>query len=195
MRWFLCLLMISSAHGAVFPDQGHSFEVREESFLEMIQKRMTASRLAGKTANWQEEVRDKIKHQVMYPHPIEGISKAEGTRQYDYDPSITVDEDIIDHKSRMIHKKGTRLNPLDYVSWGEPLLIIDGTDPKQLDWALSQKAKIVLMKGSPIELSRLHNRRFYFDQGGLIIKKFSLQAVPAKISQKGNKLLIEEVVV
>ena len=52
--------------------------------------------------------------------------------------------------------------------------------------------KIVLVKGSPITLYRETGQRFYFDQNGHIVEKFQIKQIPARITQSGLKLLIEE---
>jgi conjugal transfer pilus assembly protein TraW len=75
------------------------------------------------------------------------------------------------------------------------MILIDGSDEEQVSWAVSQVksgGKIVLTKGSPITLFRKTGQRFYFDQGGKITQRFQIKQIPARITQEGQKLLIEE---
>lgn len=188
---FFCVLT-GDLNAKVFEDQGATFEVKEESLLHMIQRRLLALMKDGKWETLQAEIKEQAKKRVMRPVPVPGITKTLEERRFYFDPSITVEEDLKDHKGRLIHAKGTKVNPLDFVTWGEPLLLIDGDDATQVQWALDQKGKITCISGSPIELMETHQRRFYFDQGGTIVKKFGIAQVPARVTQDGKLLLIEE---
>ena len=74
--------------------------------------------------------------------------------------------------------------------------ILDGDDPEQLAWATrryaSTKAKLILVRGAPLELMKARQRRFYFDQGGSLVKHFGIRAVPATVEQQGRLLIITE---
>ena len=193
--WFFSLFFPLSAKS--FADIGKTFEIKEESFLEMIQRRLRVAEKSGLLAQMQKDVQEKIKKRVIHPLPVRGIQRTQEERRYLFDPSLVVDKDIVDHTGAIIHKKGSKANPLKILSWGCPLLLIDGDDPEQVTWSLSQGkksgVKIVLVKGSPILLFRQYGKRFYFDQGGSIIKKFGIRQVPARITQKGLNLLVEEI--
>ena len=97
---------------------------------------------------------------------------------------------------RVIIAAGTRVNPLDTVPLRAPLVFLDGDDPAQLAWATrrfaSTKAKLILVAGAPLELMRARQRRFYFDQGGTLVKHFGIRAVPATVEQQGRALIITE---
>ena len=88
-------------------------------------------------------------------------------------------------------RKGEKHNPLDKVSFGKPLLFIDGDEKDQIEWALSQEGKIILVKGAPLELEKTYKHLFFFDQGGVLVEKFGLTETPARVSQQGKHLLIE----
>jgi type-F conjugative transfer system protein TraW len=173
---------------------GTTFAIAERSMLVMLQERLNQAQAEGKIAHLQQQMQDRVQYKVLHPTPVTGLHPTQTPRTTLYDPTITVQEDLKDHQGRLFHKAGTRINPLHYVSWGNPLLLIDGEDAEQLHWALGQPdhPKIVLTTGSPIELMRQTGARLYFDQGGLIVKKFHITQVPCRISQQGDKLLIEE---
>jgi len=178
-----------------FADIGHSFEITEESFLTMIQRRVQNAASEGKLEAMEEDIKKRVKARVLNPLPVEGLQKTQEERSYYFDPSITVENDIRDHQGTLIHGKGTKVNPLKMFSWGVPLILIDGSDPNQVSWAVGQQGKIVLVKGSPIELFRQTGTRFYFDQGGKIVERFQVRQIPARISQEKHQLLIEELIV
>ncbi len=124
---------------------------------------------------------EALQEYVQHPTPVENVQKASVDRAYFYDPSF-------------IHE-GQTYNPLDALDIPGGLLLFDGTDPKQVAWAKTfPKADFywILVKGSPIELSRLEDREVYFDQWGLFTERFGVKNVPAKIVQRENRLLVEE---
>jgi conjugal transfer pilus assembly protein TraW len=104
-------------------------------------------------------------------------------------------QDIKDHKGQTIVKAGTVLNPLNHVSWGQPLLFLNGEDPAQITWAKrhAQTAKWILTQGKPLQLEEELQKRIYFDQGGKLIERFKIQQLPARVSQEKLRLLVEEI--
>lgn len=172
--------------------QGAIFEIKEKSLLEVIYERLSNLETTKKLTNHQKEIQTKVKTSIENPLPVTGITTATSYSSRTYDPSIIIDEDIQDHEGNFIARKGTHVNPLDYQSFGKPLLLIQGDDETQVSWALKQDAKIVLVSGKPLALARNHNKMFYFDQGAILSSKFNITAVPAMISQKDKSLLIEE---
>lgn len=190
-----------------FGVQGTTFEIKEQSLLEVIYTKLRTLESTNKLALHQKEIQAKVKTSIENPNPVPGITKATSYRSRTYDPSIIIDEDIKDHKGNYIARKGTHVNPLDYHSFGKPLLLIQGEDDAQVQWALKQDTKgtgaadtrvpdtgvaIVLVSGKPLQLSRTYKKIFYFDQGAILSNKFNINAVPARVSQKGKTLLIEE---
>jgi len=78
---------------------------------------------------------------------------------------------------------------------------VDGDDSQQVAWAIRQhqaaeslhKPKIILVQGSPFELSKKLNLPIYFDQSGVLVKKLGISCVPARLYQQEKTLTIEEV--
>lgn len=191
---FVSLLAISviSANARDLGVQGATFEVKEQSLLEMIYAKLKSLESTNKLIQHQKEIQARVKSSIENPLPVAGITAATSYSSRIYDPSIIVDEDIKDHKGNFIARKGTHVNPLDHQSFGKPLLLIQGDDEMQVAWALKQDAKIILVSGKPLQLARTHKKMFYFDQGAILSNKFSIKAVPARIAQKDKVLLIEE---
>lgn len=54
-------------------------------------------------------------------------------------------------------------------------------------------AKIIMVKGAPLEAMTRYQRRFYFDQGGFLIGRFGIQAVPAVVEQNGRVMRVSEI--
>lgn len=79
-----------------------------------------------------------------------------------------------------------------------PLVFLDGDDTAQLAWAARRyagaKAKLILVRGAPLELMKARQRRFYFDQGGTLVKHFGIRAVPAtrRASSRAARFITEQ---
>ena len=95
------------------------------------------------------------------------------------------------------------LQTLSFILWKRidyGLIFVDGDDTEQLVWAIGEfklaselnKPKIILVKGAPLDLSNELDLPIYFDQGGAIVAKLGIAQVPAKVLQKKNLLLVEE---
>ena len=100
---------------------------------------------------------------------------------------------------KVLHKAGTRVNPLDKVSLENKLIFIDGEDEEQLKYMIDIykkseiKPTIILTGGSPVKLEEEYKLDFYFDQEGEKIKKLEIKAVPAVVAQEGKMLRVREV--
>ncbi|MBM3632386.1 MAG: type-F conjugative transfer system protein TraW [Alphaproteobacteria bacterium] len=172
---------------------GTTFEIVEKSLLKVIEEKLHDLQVSGKLAEHQKELQMRVRQSIDRPRPVEGLQKTTTYQSRDYDPSFVLDKDIKDHEGNLIAIAGTRYKPLDYYSFGKPLLLIDGDDTSQVKWALSQEGKIVLTRGKPMLLTKEHKRTFFFDQGGLLVKKFDISKIPVRVSQKDKVLLIEEI--
>jgi conjugal transfer pilus assembly protein TraW len=172
---------------------GTTFEIHEKSLLKVIEERLQDLQSSGRIIVHQKELQERVLHSVENPRAVEGLQKATTYQSRDYDPSFILDKDIKDHEGNPIATAGTKYNPLDYHSFGKPLLLIDGDDLAQVAWALNQEGKIVLTQGAPLLLTKEHKRTFFFDQAGLLVKKFEISKVPVRVSQKDKILMIEEI--
>ena len=178
---------------------GETFEISEEDLLSQIKRRLTEMRGSGELDRLEREFADRAKAKIKRPTPVFGISHTLEPRSWSYDPSWTSPEDIRDAEGRLVIAAGQTVNPLDAVRWRTPLLLIDGDEKAHVDWALRQSeispwgVKIILTNGAPFELEKTIQQPVYFDQEGLITTKFGVRSVPAKISQAGRQLQVEEV--
>ena len=176
-----------------YGQRGHLFVIEEESFLDMINRKLMIAQKNGAIKKWQEESIERARNSIKNPIPISGISSTKEAREFYYDPTYIQKEEIKDNEGNIIVKAGTFVNPLEYLSWGEDFIFIDGSDKKQVLWALAREGRIILINGSPIELKKEHNKDFYFDQRGSLVDKFGIRQVPAIVSQEGVKLKINEI--
>ena len=172
--------------------RGPVFEIAEENMLTAIMTKLKQMEESGALRGHQEKIAAAAKKGIERPRAVAGLSKGQHYRSWTFDPTITVQKDIADHKGHIISKAGTKVNPLDSLSFRDPLLLIDGDDIDQVSWAKQQgKAAWVLTKGSPFDHMKSEDKLVFFDQGGAICKKFNIAHLPAKISQEDKHLLVE----
>ena len=191
----LLAMLPASLQARDYGQRGTVFPVIERDLLEQIHTRLAQMEKSGETARLNQELKRRTIARVNRPDPVAGLVRASETRSWSFDPTITLAADIRGAKGELIHAAGTRVNPLDSVKLRGDLLFFDGDDPVQVAWALRQKAnaKLILVKGAPLELMKARQRRFYFDQGGKLTEKFGIRAVPARVRQKGRVLEVSEI--
>ena len=201
MRSVLPLIALSlavlptQAQARDYGQRGALFPIVERDLLEQIHSRLVAMERSGETARLNQELKRRTIARVNRPDPVPGLIRASESRTWIFDPTITLAADIRGAQGELIHAAGTQVNPLDSVKLRAELLFLDGDDPAQIEWALRQNAnaKLILVKGAPLELMKVRQRRFYFDQGGKLTEKFGITAVPARVRQQGRALEVSEI--
>lgn len=177
---------------------GPIYAIAERDVLELITSKLKNMEKTGELAKLQEDYKNKVVAGIERPRPVAGLKATETANTHYYDPSIVTDKDIVDAKGQLLFKRGTRVNPLDYIGWNTYLLFVDGRDEKQLAFSKKMMAtsdrpvKIVLVAGEPLALMRKWKFSVYFDQSGKLSQRFAITQVPAIIRQEGKRLRIDE---
>lgn len=203
MRWWALLAALAAsllAQPALARDYGQHgtvFTVMEPDLLLTIERKLKALETTGGIERMNQELARRTEAKVRRPEPVAGLTQAERLRSWNYDPSITMDKDILDQKGNVIARRGQRVNPLDFVGVRQALVFVDGDDREQVDWALRRyrenEAKIIMVKGAPLDAMTRFQRRFYFDQGGFLVQRFAIRAVPAVVEQDGRVMKVTEI--
>lgn len=170
---------------------GKTESIGEKSLIEQLKDRANAL-YAEKEEELLFELQEKYLLAARSPKNL-SIPKAKKSRSFLFDPSIVVSQDIYDRERNLIAKKGARLSPLHIVSLPAPILFFDAEDLEQFSWAKGQQGKWILTGGSPFALEEEEGRPAYFDQKGELTKKFGIHSIPARVSQEGDLLLVEEI--
>ena len=137
--------------------------------------------------------------------PFIDVPKARARRIRRLDPTVTTENDLRDHEGRMIAPAGTRINPLAALPFASRLLIFDGTDPAERQWArdhIQEDRKTILITtridrnvGWPAwkELHRSFGLPVYLLQAK-IAERFVLEATPTMVeaAPDGRTLLVTE---
>ena len=78
----------------------------------------------------------------------------------------------------------------------QTLYFIDADDPRQVSWMRKQRPatliyKVILVNGDIRKATNTLDTRIYFDQEGVLSRKFALTAVPAKVSAAPGGLRLQ----
>lgn len=190
------IIISNNSYAKDFGVVGHSYEIIEQDIVGYIKEKLASYDLEALNSKMKEQVKEMFDR----PEPVSFISDAKENREYYYDPTFILEEDIRDHRGQLIHKKGTEINSLSKVPLGNVLIFINGDNEKQIEYALEEykalkeEARIILTGGSPTKLQKEHSDVvIYFDQFGFLTKKLGIKAVPALVKQDDLRLKINEV--
>lgn len=177
---------------------GDLWPVREQDMLELITQRLQGLQQSGQWDKTMGEFKQRVIENSQRPAPVEGLHRAEKYAQRWFDPSIRLTEDLKDNEGRVFAHQGELINPLKTVPFMQTLYFINGDDPDQIAWMKHQvpetlMSKIILVRGSVPDTSAALDSRIYFDQNGVLSKRFGLTSVPARITPapSGERLNIE----
>lgn len=183
--------------GHIGPVQGRSWPIAELSAVSLIEKTLEVMQKDGSwdklVATWRKQTIDGI----VNPPPVPGIDLAVEDNVRFFDPAYTFQQDIRDGNGRVVVKKGTHINPLDYRPLSKPVVFLDGREKKQRELAAEMLDEdpstiVILTAGSWIDMQNKLRYRIYYDQQGMLSKYFGIRKTPSIITQDGKKLKIEE---
>jgi conjugal transfer pilus assembly protein TraW len=167
---------------------GNVYPIAEPDMINFIKAKLKKKQDDGSLKKIQDRYIAANLAKIENPDPVPGIAKVMNSRTWYFDPTMTVQQDFTDHLGRIVVKKGTKVNPLDYQNLTKSLVFIDARDEKQVKFAdeWRKKApldKIILVGGSPTALMRKWNSPVFYDQKGRLTTHFSIKAVPAVVGQ------------
>ena len=199
-RWALILVLgclalpAGAGHLGVY---GNTWEIAEPDMLDALMAKLKAMQKSGKLKQFEEMAKRQALATIENPPPVPGIATARKSRKWTFDPSIRIQETAKDHLGNVIAPAGMVVNPLKFTSLTKPLLFIDARDKRQVRYARGfvdrePKAKVILVAGSWLDLTRKWKRQVFYDQAGFITGRFGIRQVPAVVRQHGKVLEIEE---
>ena len=180
---------------------GPTYPIAEQNLLDVIMARLREKERSGELRKAEQFARERATESVINPKPIAGLRRAETARTTYFDPTFTLDRNIVDENGALLFPAGLRKNPLDVVSMSKHLLFFDARDTRQVARArelierYQGRVKPILVGGSAMNLMHAWNSRVYYDQEGLLTRKLGITAVPAIVSQEGSRLRIDELVI
>lgn len=180
---------------------GPTYEISEPHLLQMIEQRLRAKERGGELGRLEAQVRERGIATVKNPPPVTGLRATETVRTFYFDPSFTLDRNILGPQGELLFAAGTRKNPLEVVSLSRHLLFFDARDPRQVGRArqlialYQGRVKPILVGGAYLDLMQSWHLPVYYDQQGLLTRRLGITQVPALVSQDGLRLRIDELAV
>jgi conjugal transfer pilus assembly protein TraW len=178
---------------------GDAFPIAETNLLDFIQHRLGELEADGTIAREQENFKQRVTENSVRPPPVEGITRASEYARHTFNPTFVVDDDKRGANGQLFARKGQVINPLTYTSFNQTLYFIDADDATQIKWLKTQipktlEYKVILVKGNVKKASDALEKRVYFDQGGALVQRFGIKAVPARVTAGDDNatLLVEQ---
>ena len=180
---------------------GPTYEISEPHLLQMIEQRLREKERSGELRRLESQARERGIATVKNPPPVAGLRATEAVRTFYFDPSFTLDRNLLGPQGELLFAAGTRKNPLEVVSLSRHLLFFDARDPRQVGRArqlialYQGRVKPILVGGSYLDLMQSWHLPVYYDQQGLLTRRLGITQVPALVSQDGLRLRIDELAV
>lgn len=194
----LVSLVSPRAQAADLGTIGPTYAISEPNLLAFIAQRLQDKARSGEMARLQAQARERGIQAVRQPLPVAGLRTTQRPRTFYFDPSFTLDRNILDAQGHILFTAGTRHNPLDIVSLSKHLLFFDARDRRQVTRArdliatYQGRVKPILTAGSYLDLMKAWRTPVYYDQQGALTHRFGITQVPALVSQDGLRLRIDE---
>jgi len=180
---------------------GPTYPIAERNLLDHIMSRLREKERTGELKKFEQLAKERATQSVSNPKPVPGLTRAETARTYYFDPTFVLDRNVVDERGAVLFPAGTRKNPLEVVGLSKHLLFFDARDPRQVTRArelievYQGRVKPILVGGSYMDLMKSWKLHLYYDQEGVLVRKFGITAVPAIVSQEGQRLRIDEVLI
>ena len=195
------LLLACPAAASELGVRGALFPLAETDVLDLLKARLKAAEASGQVETLNHAFAARARRSIQRPAPVPGLVHTTTPRTWTFDPSIVATKDIADPYGRVFVHAGERINPLQRMpGFDRVMVFIDGDDPAEVAFGLKTlqtygglRARVILVKGAPLELMKREKIALYFDQGGALVDRFGLRQVPAIIERAGDLLQISEV--
>ena len=172
---------------------GRTYSIAEKDALQEIKDR-------ANQINWKKVVTEGKEKEVKdyQPADLKRLPRATEYSTYLVDMTYTLDMDVPDGKGGILYPKGYRFNPLDYMRFSSTIVVIDASDPDQVDWfkdssySAAFNTKLLLSDGNHQDAAKkLERPVFYLNEK--IAFRFQLQAVPSVVVQSGRYMEIRQI--
>lgn len=179
---------------------GTTYPIAEQSALDMILGKLKAKEKNGELKRMQEEVTRRSMNSIKNIPPVEGLEIVHSRSVRQLDPTVSYPQAIKTDEGKVVVPAGSKINPLMVTRLSKTLVFFDGRDPSQreavsrlMDRGGPSKYRPILVGGSWLDLTKKWKTQVYFDQHGVLSKRFGIRAVPSLIYQQGQFLAVEEV--
>jgi len=186
--WIItCATQVWAAHPRLEP-VGKTYPIVEQDITKELQQKATTIDLDALFNT----------HNRYQPGNLHLLPRASSDRMFTVDLTHTLDHDIKDSQGNLLYPQGFSFNPLRYAGLGGGLVVIDGSDPEQIQWFKgspyfqNHRAILLLSGGYANELKQALQRPVYYLTHD-IAARLQLKAVPSVVVEQDNKLTVREV--
>ena len=137
-------------------------------------------------------------HNRYQPANLHTLPRAASDRVFTVDLTHTLEHDIKDSQGNLLYPQGFSFDPLQYVGLSGGLVVIDGSDPEQVEWFKgspyfqNHRAILLLSGGYAAEVKQELKRPVYYLTHD-IAARLQLKAAPSVVVEQDNKLTVREV--
>ena len=137
-------------------------------------------------------------HNRYQPANLHTLPRAASDWVFTVDLTHTLDHDIKDSQGNLLYPQGFSFNPLQYAGLSGGLVVIDGSDPEQVEWFKgspyfqNHRGVLLLSGGYANELKQALQRPVYYLTHD-IAARLQLKAAPSVVVEQDNKLTVREV--
>ncbi|QDP73722.1 type-F conjugative transfer system protein TraW (plasmid) [Legionella israelensis] len=173
---------------------GELWPVKEMSLLKLMESKAAGLNTDEMARQWQSRAGDYADR----PEPLY-LKRGRRSKVHHYTPVASVRDNVTDINGKVIVPSNASVNVLTLLPDYQPeLLFFNADDRAQLLWAhnlsmrLTSNARFILTGGSVAMAEKALNGPVYFDQKGVICKKFGISQMPAIVTRDRMDLVILE---
>ncbi len=191
------LFLITMYGETITIKDGKTYDFAEKDMVEEIGEHIVKNKdkIEAKINQAKLEAKEKI---ANYKPKMTKLLPAKKNKTFYPDISYTVPEDIKGADGRVMYPKGYKFNPADYIKMSKSLVIIDGTNNLQVNWAKKNKYlddmsyTVLLSDGNPLQMQKIYKKPIYFADKKLT-DKFKIEKTPSLVKQVGNQIEVREI--
>ena len=186
--WIItCTTQVWAAHTRL-ETVGKTYPIVEQDIAKELQQKATAIDLDALFNT----------HNRYQPANLHTLPRAASDRVFTVDLTHTLERDIKDNQGNLLYPQGFTFNPLQYAGLSGGLVVIDGSDPEQIQWFKgspyfqNQRAILLLSGGYAAEVKQELKRPVYYLTHD-IAARLQLEAAPSVVVEQDNTLTVREV--
>lgn len=173
---------------------GAIYSISEPDMLSAIHDKLISMNKSGQLEDQKRNfIKRSIQH-ILRPRPVDFVPDLGDRKPTSrlFNPSIVLNKSITNINGDVLSVKGEKINPLKVHPFNEALIFINGDNESQINFALSLESKykekfedikIILTSGDIENCAKLLKQRVYFDQSGVLCKRFGIKYTPTMIYQ------------
>lgn len=188
---------------------GSIYSISEQDMLNAIYTKLSLMQESGELQKQKKAFIARSISHILRPTPVLGVSdlKNQTPKYWLFNPAIVLNHAITNVTGDVIASAGKKVNPLKFRPFNEALIFIDGDDQNQINWTEEKSKndskkysaiKIILVNGDINQTAKVLGERVYFDQNGVLCKRFGITHTPTMVYQaeindvKIPRLMIKE---